>query len=274
MNNKNQLVNKKINPQNLFHDLVVMSVIGIFIGFLSPFGMDRLPLLLSISYWVSTCLCGYFVYMPITQLGEWILSPVIAIHWLRFAISALIASVVMSFVVPVINWLFFTVPLDYSTQFWLIFPKAIIIGTVLSIATIIKDHMQRQQVMLKESEQKIEQIQENDDDKVEQQLQQFIEQLPVEKRGQLICLEMSDHYLKVHTDKGHHLLLLRFKDALSMLDLVDGMQTHRSWWIAKNAVKSVKRDGRKIILVMNNQLEVPVSKTYLDEVKNQHFYVG
>ncbi|WP_284245847.1 LytTR family DNA-binding domain-containing protein [Thalassotalea insulae] len=269
---KNQMVSDRFNLKKIRHDLLVVSVVGMFIGFLAPFGMDSTPLFLSISFWVCTSVCGYLIYMPTTVLGELVLLPFINRHWLRFAISALLASVIMSFVVPILTWLFFYIPLDYASQFWSMLPKAIIIGTALSIATIVKDHIQHQQVIIKESEQKIEQIQENDD-KAGQQLQLFIEQLPVEKRGQLICLEMSDHYLKVHTDKGHHLLLLRFKDALTMLDLVDGMQTHRSWWIAKEAVQSVKRDGRKVILVMINQLEVPVSKTYLDEVKNQHFHV-
>ena len=61
---------------------------------------------------------------------------------------------------------------------------------------------------------------------------------------------------------------MRFKDALSKLEHYDGLQTHRSWWIAKEAVVDTKKEGRKLILVMQNGTEVPVSQTYLTNVKS------
>ena len=70
------------------------------------------------------------------------------------------------------------------------------------------------------------------------------------------------------TDKGEHLLLMRFKDALTKLESYDGFQTHRSWWVAKDAVASSKKEGRKLILVMSNGTEVPVSQTYLANTKS------
>ena len=78
---------------------------------------------------------------------------------------------------------------------------------------------------------------------------------------------MDDHYLNVMTDKGEHLLLMRFKDALSKLEHYDGFQTHRSWWVAKEAVVDTKKEGRKLILILQNGTEVPVSQTYLANVK-------
>lgn len=96
-------------------------------------------------------------------------------------------------------------------------------------------------------------------------------QLPIEKRGELLCLEMSDHYVKVYTSKGHHMVLMRFKNALSALSLYPGTQTHRSWWVAHNAIKQVKKDERKISLVLLNDLVVPVSRTYARDVKQAGF---
>jgi len=101
----------------------------------------------------------------------------------------------------------------------------------------------------------------------ELQLEKFMAQLPVDKRGKLFCLEMSDHYLKVYTDKGHHLILMRFKDALALLSDYQGLQTHRSWWVAIDAITKVNKDGRKTYLELTNELQVPVSKTYAEAVK-------
>ena len=93
-----------------------------------------------------------------------------------------------------------------------------------------------------------------------------MEKLPLEKRGNLLCLEMDDHYLKVYTDKGHHLILMRFKDALALLESYAGLQTHRSWWVAIDAITTTQRDGRKVSLTLSNSLAVPVSRTYMKNI--------
>ena len=51
------------------------------------------------------------------------------------------------------------------------------------------------------------------------------------------------------------------------MDGVDGAQTHRSWWVARDAIRSSRRDGRNLRLVLHNGLEVPVSRTGVAKLK-------
>lgn len=95
----------------------------------------------------------------------------------------------------------------------------------------------------------------------------FVARLPAEKRGRLLCLKTEDHYLRVYTDRGEELILLRLKDALRELEGHDGRQVHRSYWVARTALAEARRDGRKTLLRLTNGLEVPVSQTYLPELK-------
>jgi hypothetical protein len=81
-----------------------------------------------------------------------------------------------------------------------------------------------------------------------------------EARGALWALEMEDHYLRVHTSTGNDLILHRLSDALSEVEGLDGMQVHRSYWVAREAVQTTERDGRKLQLVLKNGLKVPVSR--------------
>ena len=104
-------------------------------------------------------------------------------------------------------------------------------------------------------------------DSAEQGDPDFTERLPPEKRGRLLCLKTEDHYLRVYTDRGEDLILLRLKDALRELRGHDGRQVHRSYWVSRAAVSRSRRDGRKTLLVLCNGLEVPVSQTYLRELK-------
>lgn len=57
------------------------------------------------------------------------------------------------------------------------------------------------------------------------------------RAARLIAIEAHDHYLRVHTDAGQELLTLRFSDALAELAGAHGFQTHRSWWVAGEAIE-------------------------------------
>ena len=93
------------------------------------------------------------------------------------------------------------------------------------------------------------------------------EQLPANKRGELLAIETQDHYLKVYTDKGHHLILMRLKDALTLLNDYPGLQIHRSWWVANSAITTIEKADRKTWLVLKNGIKAPVSRTFTADVK-------
>ncbi len=52
----------------------------------------------------------------------------------------------------------------------------------------------------------------------------------------------------------------RLADVIAELDGVEGAQTHRSWWVARDAVESVRRDGDKLMLVLKSGAVAPVSR--------------
>lgn len=91
----------------------------------------------------------------------------------------------------------------------------------------------------------------------------FRERLPHGLRAaQLFALEAEDHYLRVHTDSGSALILLRLADAVTELAGVEGAQTHRSWWAARAAVVSSQRGEGRATLTLMEGLQVPVSRSY------------
>lgn len=82
---------------------------------------------------------------------------------------------------------------------------------------------------------------------------------PIE--GTLLCLEMQDHYLKVHATGGTDMILCRMEDAARELEGL-GRRVHRSWWVADAARNGVERDGQRQVLVLINGARVPVGRTY------------
>jgi hypothetical protein len=87
------------------------------------------------------------------------------------------------------------------------------------------------------------------------------------RAARLIAVEAEDHYLRVHTDAGAELLLLRFADALEELARAHGYRVHRSWWVAASAIEgaSWRRGSGEVRLA--GGLTAPVSRTYAPMLK-------
>lgn len=98
--------------------------------------------------------------------------------------------------------------------------------------------------------------------------ERFFARLPAHLGRELIALEMEDHYLRVHTAAGSALILLRLRDAIAELAGVDGLQVHRSWWVARRALESVSVDGRSVRLKLRNGLDAPVARNSVPALRD------
>ena len=61
----------------------------------------------------------------------------------------------------------------------------------------------------------------------------------------------------------------RFRDLADTLAECSGLQVHRSWWVNLDRVQSFDQTGRKLELVISDDLRVPVSLSYKNAVLNQ-----
>ena len=96
----------------------------------------------------------------------------------------------------------------------------------------------------------------------------FLENLPIKYRdAELYAIASEDHYLRVYTDKGEELILMRLADAVHNLDGAKGLQTHRSWWVNATGLEEVKKENGQMKLILKSGTAVPVSRTYQSAVK-------
>ena len=50
-----------------------------------------------------------------------------------------------------------------------------------------------------------------------------------------MSMHAEDHYLRIVTDKGEALVLMRLRDAIGAMNTDDGMQTHQSHWVSTSS---------------------------------------
>ncbi len=86
--------------------------------------------------------------------------------------------------------------------------------------------------------------------------------LPDELCGDILHISAAGHLVEVRTSAGKASIRMRLSDAISEMDSVVGFSTHRSHWVAHEAVTGHEVDGDRPVLVLLDGTRVPVSRTY------------
>lgn len=90
----------------------------------------------------------------------------------------------------------------------------------------------------------------------------------------VLCLQVEDHYVRVHTSRGSTLVLMSLSQAIAGLKDIEGVQTHRSWWVARAAITGVVEDGRNLRLQLVGGLEAPVSRSRVGLLRQEGWLAG
>jgi hypothetical protein len=89
--------------------------------------------------------------------------------------------------------------------------------------------------------------------------------------GDVLALESEDHYVRVHGRRQSELLLMRLRDAITEMDGHPGEQTHRSWWVARDAVSESVGTGRNREIILVNGTRSPVARDSVDRLRQSGF---
>lgn len=65
---------------------------------------------------------------------------------------------------------------------------------------------------------------------------------------------------------------MRLSDAIGAVEALEGAQTHRSWWVAKDAVTDVKKGDGRAVLILEGGVEAPVSRTYYPKLRSAGWF--
>ena len=252
--------------QKVLIDLSIMMVLGVVLAVMGPFGSFQMPLSVRLIYWVGLALTGYACFRPIgalvTSLGPRLDLP----EWPLWIAACLLASVPVTLAVFWAGQLPGPFSLPSFERFSLTYPYVLLLG---SGVTVLFHQIERRKAGPIAGDLSV---------PPKPQVASppaaipFLDRLPAHLGSDLLALEMEDHYVRAHTALGSELILLRMRDAAAELAGVDGAQVHRSWWVARDAVEDVKRDGRNVRLVLPGGLEAPVARTRVAELKDAGWF--
>lgn len=249
-----------LNKTRFKTNALALIAFGIIFGVLGILKFDQVPVIQAIGYWVTLCLSGFFVYTPIFYWGNQAFQRTnIHLVWLLVGLS-IAAALLMCFVIIFISGLFFGWVVLNIRDLPELFLNSLLIGCIIHSLIIIEHYIQ---FIKKRFSQK------GTDEVATFSEQALMNKLPLKLRGKLLCIKSEDHYLKIYTDKGQHLLLMRLKDAILQLQAFPGLQVHRSWWVAESAILESIKEGGSNFFVLENDVRVPISRTFFSLVKQR-----
>ncbi|HLL59371.1 MAG TPA: LytTR family DNA-binding domain-containing protein [Allosphingosinicella sp.] len=239
-------------------ELVVIGAIGVGLALLGPFGSYVLPLSARLLFWVGNILAGYAIFRPLLVVGAWLSKAA--------AISATAANLIVLTLgaIPLTFLILRTLtslgeaaapPAHFTVVY------AQVWGIGLAITLFMNRFFAPRHLEAPERAGSA-------PPEIKSATPRLLDRLPPSFGERVLCLEMEDHYVRVHGDGGSVLLLMRLNDSISELEGVEGMRVHRSWWVARDAVTGTLRRGRGLALLLSNGIEVPVSRSYADAVKS------
>lgn len=85
----------------------------------------------------------------------------------------------------------------------------------------------------------------------------------------LYSVSAEEHYVRIHTARGDHLVYKKFSDAVEELGTTYGMRVHRSHWVSPFAVRGILRDGKRMFVRLKDGTKLPVSRPYQELVRSR-----
>ena len=206
-------------------EVAVLTAMGLVAGALGPFDSGDMPAVERYGYWIGNLVGGGLIGGAIDAvLARRVTSP-----WRRVLLTAVLMTPLVTLFVTGMMLLFFGMgpgAHGYAMLLWQVF--------VISLpAMAVRALVWRRPAVQVETRTVIA-------PPLPEAEAAFRRRLSAKRRtARLIAIEAHDHYLRVHTDAGAELVTARMADALRELAGAHGYRTHRSWWVAGDAIEAV-----------------------------------
>lgn len=236
-------------------EILVMVALGLLVGLLGPFGTFAAPPAQRMLSWVIWLLAGYALFRSTNIVAGWLCEATGLPHFAGKLLALVVASVPLTLIVTMmVTRLPFAEVLRWR-GFWTMYLYIVVIAVVASVvmASVFGRTVPAAPMSGPAPS-----------------------PLPAPARptlplppgfGPVLALKGEDHYVRVIGVGREELVLMRMRDAIERLGEADGLRVHRSWWVARDAVVAVRRDGRTAIITLTGNHEAPVARDMMPQLR-------
>jgi hypothetical protein len=247
-------------PREWAIDLAIITVIGVFLGLIGPFGSyyGAGPEV-RVAYWVGNMWVGFVILATTVRLCILVALRTDMPTWFAIALGVAIGALPLTLILSLFAGFFWPPAHGHFGSDFVQYGQALVMSEPMAFGFyyLMQRHAPKParatppalSVSLGRGA-----------------AAGFLDRLPPRLGRELLCLKMEDHYVRAHTTRGSDLILTPLKDAVAELG-DEGLQVHRSWWVARRAVSEPIAQGRNLYLRLSNGLEVPVSRASVAKLR-------
>jgi hypothetical protein len=231
---------------------------------------ERLAFLPRLAYWLLLHAGAWFFALAFATIADVLLSGRLDSMFLRMLAGSLLATFPIGLVIGVLEWSWFDQPFTWNSYLEglpAILPLSAIF-CVISYLALSGDGAANPEPEPEASPAT------EPEAAADHQVVPLLDRLNPENRGRLQHISVEDHYSRIRTARGSELVLLRFADAIRETGTTNGLQVHRSHWVASDFVDGFRIVNGRLALVLKDNTEIPVSRTYADRVRAQFSRAG
>ena len=104
-------------------------------------------------------------------------------------------------------------------------------------------------------------------DESPEQRDRLLDRINAPEGVRLTKVSSDNHYIKIRTDDdAEHRILMRLRDAVTEIDVEDGIWVHRSHWVALQQIQSIEIVNGKEVLKMRHGCDVPIGPKYRSQL--------
>ncbi|VXC85442.1 Histidine kinase [Oceanicaulis sp. 350] len=230
-------------------DLGVMALAGLFLALVGPFATIQESLPLRLVYWIGVMVVGGGLLAVAERLFSHLL-PRMAL-WRRALATAAVITAPQTGVVIAAEALVFNNAVSLLLYARLLPAVFVISVAALSVMLLTRTALSRPANAVPEPS----------GEAAEPDL--LAQHLPAQLRSaDIVALQAEDHYVRIHTNAGSHLLLMRFADAIALAETTrPGHRLHRSWWAAADAISAIAYSRGSGQAELKGGITAPVSRS-------------
>lgn len=245
-------------------EIFLMIAAGLLLALLGPFGTYAMPMAQRLVLWPLMILSGYPIFRGLGAISDWLAETTHIPPLVATALALAIGSLPMTAIVAML-WMGASPDrLLASDGVGLLYLQVLVIGVVVNSAM----HLLFRPVQAGEktaAPAASPPLRPPPVDAMSPAAANAAPDVPAALPlppgfGAVIALSGEDHYVRAHSVEREALLLLRLRDAIALMPADAGLRVHRSWWVAKDGVARVERDGRTARLHLVNGTTVPVAR--------------
>lgn len=243
-------------------EIFIVLTLGVLLGLIGPFGTFEMSAGVRMAFWLATLLMGYAIFRPFLIVSEWVGETLRVPQLVAGGLALMIAALPLTFLIALFFAGFDAARALNGKGLIGLYLQVWLIGFMVNAVFML--------TLGRSAKQTGPTTDAPDPDKAS---------VPASDPGQspatrllpdvgpVYALKGEDHYVRIFGQSGEQLVLMRLRDAIADVQDDQGEQVHRSWWVSRAAVASVRRIGRTAELTLIDGTVVPVARDMMPRLR-------